>query len=201
MTSAQADLQETLDGIYEEGAIQRELESDDFRGFERLFTWIEKYGAPLGIVAITLSFILVLILAAHLLESRRSSFLIQRKSLAGASGELIMQGDDRLNSLDALLDHTDALAREGYYAEAIHELLLGVLDRLKSDFHLNWRPAQTAREILASQGGAEQGLERLVKTTEELYFGGIAGSEEIYKSCRVVLPGILNSFAVPERHG
>lgn len=79
------------------------------------------------------------------------------------------------------LDAADALAGQGRYAHAIHELLLGVLRG--SAAAERWPAAATPREIAATHMPAED-LRLLVTAAELAHFAGRPASETDYLACR-----------------
>lgn len=81
----------------------------------------------------------------------------------------------------------DGLAREGEYGQAIHAILLLVLERLRGRLGFAPRPSSTSREIMARASlaeGASAALSLIVRLSELSHFGGRAPSEADYRSCR-----------------
>ena len=87
---------------------------------------------------------------------------------------------------DPLAD-PDALANEGDYGQAIHAILLLVLERLRGRIGFAPRPSLTSREIMARATlaeGARAALSLIVRMAELSHFGGRAPSEADYQRCR-----------------
>lgn len=77
----------------------------------------------------------------------------------------------------------DELARRGRFGEAIHLLLLGVLDTLRVDDPPS--RAATAREIARTTVGPHREcLRALVRASELVHFGGRSATREQYAACR-----------------
>ena len=79
----------------------------------------------------------------------------------------------------------DGLARQGQFGDAIHVLLLGILETmLRADGQAS--KATTAREIARGHVGANQDrLRALVKVSELVHFGGRAATREQFENCRL----------------
>jgi hypothetical protein len=81
----------------------------------------------------------------------------------------------------------DALANAGNYGQAIHAILLLVLERLRERIGFAPRPSLTSREIMARvtlAEGACAALALIVRMAELSHFGGRAPSEADYQRCR-----------------
>ena len=85
------------------------------------------------------------------------------------------------------LAEADSLARRGEYGEAIHAILLVVLERLRGRLGFVPRSSLTSREIMSRASlaeGAGAALSLIVRLAELSHFGGRAPSEADYRSCR-----------------
>ena len=165
------DLGAALDRIYEEHDLQTVLPSVDVEpvkptGFASpAFLW------PLVgiVVAVLLAAWLVTVDWERLREMRRG----------GSRGDA---GDDEGSPGDQNgLAAADALARQGWYAGAIHALLVGVLRGLADA--RRWPAAATPREIAATHMPTED-LRMLVSAAEWAHFAGRPASEADYLACR-----------------
>ena len=180
-----ADLQGSLERIYEQQGIQMERSSDDFRGFERLLKWMATHGQAIGYTLLGLGVVAVLILLVVMLDSRAGVLFKNVRAGAQGGNDARISSGMPTESMNALLAHADGLASSGRCGEAIHALLVGLLDWLRRDPGLDWRPAQTAREIAAIQDASGRlGLWELVQTSERSFFGGYDAPLESYRACR-----------------
>ena len=189
-------MRESLEGIYEEQALQKELSSEDFRGLERLLEWLEENGQLLGHTLLVLGLFAVLVLVLVFLDSRNPVFFRNRRAANGEESESTLSIDVQSESVHALLAHADALADSGRCGEAIHELLLGLLNWLRRSPGIEWQPAQTAREIAADRDASGAlGLWDLVRESEQAYFGGYDAGPECYSACRDSFSRILSELS------
>lgn len=81
----------------------------------------------------------------------------------------------------------ERLAREGRYAEAIHQLLLVTIWRLGRDLDHPPSPATTSRELSRSlplDGSGREAFEFIVRRVELSLFGGHDVDARDYDSCR-----------------
>lgn len=81
----------------------------------------------------------------------------------------------------------ERLAREGRYAEAIHQLLLVTIWRLGRDLDHPPSPATTSRELSRSlplDGSGREAFEFIVRRVELSLFGGYDVDAQDYDSCR-----------------
>ena len=194
---ASGDIRESLERIYDQQALQTELSSDDFRGFERLFEWMGANGQLLGYILLVLGLVAVLVLLVVFLDSRNPVFFRNRESAADKGSESGPSGGVQTESVYALLADADALANSGRCGEAIHELLVGLLNWLRRDTGIEWQPAQTAREIAADRDSAGTlGLWDLVRASEQAYFGGYDAGPESYSACRESFSRIVSEVSL-----
>jgi len=93
----------------------------------------------------------------------------------------------RLVPLEArLLEDAESLAAEGRYAEAIHALLLRVLEALAHGAPRRIGPGLTSREVARALSLAEPqaaALDALVEVVEGCLFGHAAADRRDYESC------------------
>ncbi len=85
------------------------------------------------------------------------------------------------------LDDADALAQSGAFSDAIHLLLLVLLEELRRGLDLFLAPSLTSREVLrrvSLPDEADQALSRLVRAVELSQFGGHAATATDYDRCR-----------------
>lgn len=165
------DLGAALDRIYEEHDLQTVLPSLDDEpvkptGFASpAFLW------PLVgiVVAVLLVAWLVTVDWERLREMRRGRSRVD-------AGE-----DEGSRRAENELAAADALAGQGWYAGAIHALLVGVLRGLADA--RRWPPAATPREIAATHMPTED-LRMLVSAAEWAHFAGRPASEADYLTCR-----------------
>jgi hypothetical protein len=88
---------------------------------------------------------------------------------------------------EGLLEETDRLASQGDYGDAVHVLLLRILEDLRSHLGPELRPSLTSREIVKHVTLPDDGasaLGRIVNVAERSHFGGRAPSELEYRACR-----------------
>ncbi len=86
-----------------------------------------------------------------------------------------------------LLEKTDALARNGEFAESIHTLLFASIDLLRRRFGAHFAPSSTSRELLAGislPAAAKTAFSVVVAAVEVSHFGGQALNERAYLKCR-----------------
>lgn len=84
------------------------------------------------------------------------------------------------------LDAARALAAEGRYAEAIHELLLQTFAGFQRRSELRAVPSQTSRELLQAlpiEGARREALEGLVRSVELSLFGTRVPGREEFEAC------------------
>ena len=165
------DLGAALDRIYEEHDLQTVLPSLDDEpvkptGFASpAFLW------PL--VGIVVAVLLVAWLVTVDWERLRE---MRRGRPRGDAGD-----DEGSVRAENELAAADALAGQGWYAGAIHALLVGVLRGLADA--RRWPPAATPREIAATHMPTED-LRMLVLAAEMAHFAGRPASEADYLTCR-----------------
>lgn len=166
------ELEATLEQIYREHDLQTVLplvdaQSAEPAGFSAVpFLW--------PIVGIVVAVLLVGWLATVIDWERLREKRLGRPRDAAANNEGAVQEHDDLGA-------ADALAGQGRYAGAIHELLLGVLRGLADA--KQWPAAATPREIAATHIPVED-LRVLVTAAELAHFAGRPASEADYLACR-----------------
>lgn len=179
--TAANDVDATLDGIYREQDIQRQLPITPPRerpsrggGIPPVFGWLVLAGAVIGTIA----------LAVWLTGVYQDTVpAIQRKRRAAKRlGHAFPDAGTQAPS--DWLAAADELARQGRFAEAIHLLLLGVLDTLGAPDGRT-SAAETAREIARTRAGPRQErLRTLVHASELVHFGGRAATRQQFENCR-----------------
>jgi hypothetical protein len=90
-------------------------------------------------------------------------------------------------STQARLTDAEAMARQGSYAEAIHLLLLAVVEIMRQHTDQTIAPAMTARELVrATTLGDDRrvDLADLVATSERGHFGGRPADLPTFEQCR-----------------
>lgn len=190
------DVRESLERIYAEEALQKELVSDDFRGLERLIEWMSENAQLLGYALLALGLFALLMLLFVFVDSRSPALFRNQRSAGGNPSESGLSSGIATESVSALLAQADALADCGRYGEAIHSLLVGLLNWLRRDLGLDWQPAQTAREVAAHRDASGTlGLWDLVRVSEQAYFGGYELGEDSYKNCRASFSQIVSKFS------
>lgn len=94
--------------------------------------------------------------------------------------------------------NAEALAAEGRFGEAIHQLLLDTLAALSRAARL--APSLTSREIVARvplAPAAREALAGLVAAVEISFFGGAAPGPEDYRACRARFDTFLETYRRP----
>ena len=172
-----------LDQIYRKHNIQHELPvvpeeqpSERQSGFRipLIVAWFLLAGA--GVAAVGLA-LWVMVFDVDRVAARRRKR--QRQSVATGAVE-----DGKAGFVLDWLNDADDLARQGRFAEAIHILLLGVLDTFRTGRD-RWNAA-TAREIARGHDGPNvERLKALVHASEIVHFGGRQGTSEQYRRCRL----------------
>lgn len=165
------DLGAALDRIYEEHDLQTVLPSVDVEPAKPI-----GFASP-GILWPLVGIVVAVLLAAWLVtvDWERLREMRRGRSRADAGdGEGSRRAQDELAA-------ADALARQGWYAGAIHALLVGVLRGLADA--RRWPPAATPREIAATHMPTED-LRMLVLAAELAHFAGRPASEADYLACR-----------------
>ena len=179
--TASGDVETTLDKIYQEQDIQRqltiaELEARPSTSFAipPVFGWIILAGAAVGAAA------LALWLMAVNLEALGAK---RRKRRAGHDPDDASPDSGSPVPAD-WLKAADNLARQRRFAEAIHLLLLGVLALLRTADDRT-SEAETAREIARTHVGPHpERLHALVRAAELVHFGGRPATRQQYDDCR-----------------
>ena len=179
--TASLDVSATLDEIYHEHNIQRELPitaPTDFPvpssfGIPSAFGWLVLVGTAMGAAALALW--LMGVDRRTVAARRRKRRTRQNPHNAPDTGSRI-PGD--------WLEKADNLARRGRFAEAIHLLLLGVLGTLRlADSRSS--EAKTAREIARTHVGPHpERLRALVQVSELVHFGGRPATQRQFEDCR-----------------
>ncbi len=109
-------------------------------------------------------------------------------------------GDSR-RSLGGSLDEADRLARDGTYGEAIHVMLLSLVEALNRGIGRRLAHSLTGREIVGAAGLAEQpgaALSRIVGVAERGHFGGRVSSLADYEECRRDYAAVVAETRPPE---
>lgn len=175
---AAADIGETLERIYQDGGLQRELPGAADDDPDPFVASLPRFaGAPyllLVVVVAVLAVMLVVWLAGADPERWRGRLRSLRRPPRSAS--------EPLPSASPQLASADELALQGRYSEAVHALLLAVLAGL-SGRDRRWPHAATGREIAARHVRNED-LRSLVAAAELAHFGGRRATREEYGICR-----------------
>jgi hypothetical protein len=98
------------------------------------------------------------------------------------------------------LADASALAAEGRYGEAVHQLLLRLLGELSARTTPALSPALTSREIVARVAlppPAREPLAHLVSAVETTHFGGAIASREDYERCLERYRAFAAAYAAP----
>jgi len=99
-----------------------------------------------------------------------------------AARAMTMPGEENLPELDEI----ERLAMAGFYAEAIHLMLLRALEALRRRLGTSWAKSLTSREIARrSELGPtdRRALKMLVGAVEISRFGGQSANEQVYRAC------------------
>lgn len=172
---------EALDDIYAEQNIQRQLpvaaprSSPSRSGFAipTAFAWGLLAAAVVGITA------LALWLAGFGLDTVANA----RGGSPGQPGVVPPRAEAERAVPADWLRVADGLARRGRFGEAIHLLLLGVLETLRTDTPTS--RATTAREIARmTVGPHRERLQALVRASELAHFGGRSATRAEFEACR-----------------
>ncbi len=190
--TAANDVDAMVDEIYREQNIQRQLaitapdESDEPGerpsrgvGIPLVFGWLVLAGVAVGAMALMVWLMAVDQDAAPASRFKRR----RRKRRAGKRLDDAASTAATQVSSDWLAT-ADNLARQGRFAEAIHRLLLGVLDTL-STANGRTSDAKTAREIVRTHVGPRpERLRMLAQASELVHFGGRAATQRQFENCR-----------------
>ena len=120
-----------------------------------------------------------------LLAREMNARLAQRAQAAAPGGA--KPEETIANAGPKRLDDADALAQSGAFSDAIHLLLLVLLEELRRGLDLFLAPSLTSREVLrrvSLPDEAEHALSRLVRAVELSQFGGHAATATDYDRCR-----------------
>ncbi len=175
---AAADVGETLERIYQDGGLQRELpdagddDSDPFVASLPRFA-----GAPYLLLVVVVA-VLAVMLVVWLAGADRERWQERLRSLRRPP----RSAAEPSPSANPQLASADELALQGRYSEAVHALLLAVLAGL-SGRDRRWPSAATGREIAARHVRNED-LRSLVAAAELVHFGGRRATREEYGICR-----------------
>ena len=171
LAAAGTELGETLEQIYEEHDLQTVLPSVDVEPVK-----------PTGFASPALLWPLVGIVVAVLLAAWLVTVDWERLREMRRGRSRGDAGDDEGSArAQDELAAADALAGQGWYAGAIHALLVGVLRGLADA--RRWPAAATPREIAATHMPTED-LRMLVSAAEWAHFAGRPASEADYLACR-----------------
>lgn len=173
---AAADVGETLERIYQDGGLQRELPADDDpHPLILSLPWFA--GAPYLLLVAVVA-VLAVMLVVWLAGADRERWQERLRSLRRPQ----RSAAEPSPSANPQLAAADELALQGRYSEAVHALLLAVLAGL-SGRDRRWPSAATGREIAARHVRNED-LRSLVAAAELAHFGGRQATREEYGSCR-----------------
>ena len=185
--TAANDVDAMVEEIYREQNIQRQLaitapDEPGERpsrgvGIPLVFGWLVLAGVVVGALALVVWLIDQDAAPARRFKRRR------RKRRAGKRLDDAAPTAATKVSSDWLAT-ADNLARQGRFAEAIHRLLLGVLDTLSA---ANGRTSdtKTAREIVRTHVGPRpERLRTLAQASELVHFGGRAATQRQFENCR-----------------
>jgi hypothetical protein len=171
-------VREALERI-REAPIQWELPRPDESGGISL-PWFS--GLPLlSILLFTLAAVAVVVLALYIASALRDR---QRPAVVDPSGAPAGTAAVRLSGEP--LARAEALAREARYAEAIHILLLGTIEEIRTSLGYVAHPSLTSREILRRAPlpvGAEAPLGGIVREVEWSHFGARGAGDAEYRRC------------------
>ena len=99
------------------------------------------------------------------------------------------------------LDEADRLARSGAHGEAIHVMLLSLVETLNRKIGRRLAHSLTGREIVGVAGLAERpgaALSRIVRAAERSHFGGRRSSRGDYDACRLDYLAVAGQTGTPE---
>ncbi len=99
------------------------------------------------------------------------------------------------------LDEADRLARSGAHGEAIHVMLLSLVETLNRKIGRRLAHSLTGREIVGVAGLAERpgaALSRIVRAAERSHFGGRRSSRDDYDACRLDYLAVAEQTGTPE---
>jgi len=100
--------------------------------------------------------------------------------------------------MDEAQVEADDLARQGYYGEAMHVLLLKSLNEIRRQLGISFAVSLTSREILRRVKLPEighQSLTAIIASVERTYFGGQPAGQNDYWDCRSNFDNLRHSLA------
>ena len=172
LAAAATELDGALERIYREHDLQTVLPNVD----------IEAVAPPAGFAAPGFLWPLVAVVVVVLLAAWLATVNWERlRERRGGRSRVVAANDGGSVRARDDLAAADALAGQGWYAGAIHALLVGVLRGLADA--QRWPAAATPREIAAKHMPAED-LRMLVSAAEWAHFAGRPASEADYLACR-----------------
>ena len=190
-TAAADEIEEALARIYADGRYQTELPLDapaepeeaeiepiEVPALFALPGWLSE-ALVILLIAVAVGIVVAMAAGIRLRPSRRRD--ANGEETRDDSGEARPEGGERW------LAQAEHLARGGRFAEAIHALLLAVLQILRERGQLSWRASATAREIARRARlpeGADTRLRDLVHQSELAHFGGRDADRARYERCR-----------------
>jgi hypothetical protein len=107
-------------------------------------------------------------------------------------------------ALVAIGQDADKLAAEGFYAEAIHALLLKSLEEYKKRETRRMRPSHTSRELLTVlplSSVEDEALRDLVRRVEITYFGPITPTLSDYEKTKTSYGRLIAAISAPKTFG
>ncbi len=186
------------DGQDDKGAAAR----DDGRSMARR---ISRPPAALGEVARLLLWGLVAVVALLAIRFLINEAPHLRRRLRGDRGRADQEAAGETGAATGLaggsLDEADRLARSGAHGEAIHVMLLSLVETLNRKIGRRLAHSLTGREIVGVAGLAERpgaALSRIVRAAERSHFGGRRSSRGDYDACRRDYLAVAEQTGTPE---
>ncbi|MEZ4288979.1 MAG: hypothetical protein R3E53_00035 [Myxococcota bacterium] len=143
-----------------------------------------------GVLEVLLWAVGLLALALVVVHVARSWTQRVRRGVGASADDSAVGSHSRLAGRELVIDRAaiEALANEGRYGEAVHELLLLTLQSLCELARVQLRSGWTSREILREiplPDGAGEALRDLVRHVELSHFGDAVPGRDDYELCLV----------------
>jgi hypothetical protein len=130
--------------------------------------------------------------------SLRDSLPVLSRSRKIVARDLTPPFTAQTNRMDEAQVEADDLARQGYYGEAMHVLLLKSLNELRRQLGISFAVSLTSREILRRVDLPDIGhrsLTAIIASVERTYFGGQPAGQSDYSDCRSNFDNLRYSLA------